>query len=458
MGELTPAEWATRSRRSSQDDGGEILRVLKGGISVGEANSVERIETTASADARLFDLILTATIWFVGLALATGTENTAMWIPFAAVGAGVASSVLTSIPLSPWATGLRRTASARRITEASTAATAAALLPALVMQTGVAAWVVLCLFATTWVTLAITAALSPLGLSAEAPATTTSGDARHATRLERSIKRAMDITGALIVLTLTSPILLISAFLIWKHDRGPVFFRQPRVAQGGGSFEIYKFRSMVIDADSQKDSLRGRNERTGPLFKLSDDPRITPIGKTIRDLSIDELPQLINVLRGEMSMVGPRPALIDEAGKFDEELASMRAHVRPGITGLWQAEARSDPDFARYRSLDLYYVRNWSLGLDSRIILATVAEVLAAVAAVPLKRLGLVDKVSADAISHNADDEALIDGSTVLDLRADADADVIDLNAYKSASAENSANETGVSSDIDITGEFRLAD
>lgn len=418
---------------------------------MGETNKAEHADAQATADARLFDLILTASIWFVGLALAASSDTTAMWIPFAAVAAGMASSLVTSIPLSPWATGLRRTASARRITESSLLATAGALVPLLVFQADISGWIVVALWAITWVTLAVTAAIDPLGLSAEAPRTSTSGEPRHATRLERAIKRAMDIFGATIVLLATSPILLVSAFLIWKHDRGPIFFRQPRVAQGGGTFEIYKFRSMVIDADSQKDSLRGRNERTGPLFKLSDDPRITPIGKTIRDLSIDELPQLINVLRGEMSMVGPRPALLDEAANFDDELAEQRIHVRPGISGLWQAEARSDPDFARYRSLDLYYVRNWSLGLDSRILLATAAEVLAAVTLVPLKKIGVVDKVGADGISHDVGG-----GSLVIDLREEPGTlslDGLELD-------ETALDETDTDSDSagEITGELRLSD
>lgn len=413
---------------------------------MGETKTAERAEAQATADARLFDLILTASIWFVGLALAANSTTTAMWIPFAAVGAGVASSLVTSIPLSPWATGLRRTASARRITESSLIATTGALVPLLLFQADISGWIVAVLWAVTWVTLAVTAAIAPLGLSTEAPRTSTTGEPRHATRLERTIKRSMDIAGATIVLLATSPILLVSAFLIWKHDRGPVFFRQPRVAQGGGTFEIYKFRSMVIDADEQKDSLRGRNERTGPLFKLSDDPRITPIGKTIRDLSIDELPQLINVLRGEMSMVGPRPALVDEAANFDDELAEQRVHVRPGITGLWQAEARSDPDFARYRSLDLYYVRNWSLGLDSRILLATAAEVLAAVTLVPLKKLGVVDKVGADGISH--DDEG---GGLVIDLRDEPGSLHLD-------GLELGRGEAGVHSTDTTAGELRLSD
>ncbi len=139
---------------------------------------------------------------------------------------------------------------------------------------------------------------------------------------------------------------------------------------------MIKFRSMCVDAEARLASLRAANERTGPLFKLDGgDPRVTRIGKFLRATSLDELPQLINVLRGDMSLVGPRPALASEVAEFPAEL-NARHQVRPGITGLWQVEARDNPSFEAYRRLDLFYVENWSLALDLIILLGTIDQVL----------------------------------------------------------------------------------
>jgi lipopolysaccharide/colanic/teichoic acid biosynthesis glycosyltransferase len=199
------------------------------------------------------------------------------------------------------------------------------------------------------------------------------------------LKRVLDIVGASTVLLIASPIMLITAALIWLGDHGPVTYASQRAGRRGQFFRMYKFRSMVADADKMKQELRDDNERTGPLFKLSNDPRITRIGRVIRETSIDELPQLLNVVKGDMSLVGPRPALPEEEAAFDEELRD-RFEVRPGITGLWQVEARSNASFAAYRRLDLHYVENWTLSLDLRILLATAEQVVVTLALLPLRR------------------------------------------------------------------------
>jgi lipopolysaccharide/colanic/teichoic acid biosynthesis glycosyltransferase len=161
------------------------------------------------------------------------------------------------------------------------------------------------------------------------------------------------------------------ALLIKLQDHGPVLFRQQRVGLHGHIFEVLKLRTMVLDAEVRLASLTGLNQRSGgPLFKLDRDPRVTCVGRVLRATSIDELPQLVNVLRGKMSLVGPRPPLVSEYEEFDEELRQRQDQV-PGITGLWQLEARDNPSFSTYRRLDLYYVRNWSLSLDLMILLLT---------------------------------------------------------------------------------------
>jgi len=156
---------------------------------------------------------------------------------------------------------------------------------------------------------------------------------------------------------------------------GPVIFRQQRVGRDGHIFTMLKFRTMVVDAERQLDRVRGLAQADGPLFKLRNDPRITTVGRLLRRYSIDELPQLVNVLRGDMSLVGPRPALRDEMNDWSPELYG-RLRVRPGITGLWQVSGRSDTTFSEYSRLDLYYVDNWSLTTDLRILARTFAAVL----------------------------------------------------------------------------------
>jgi exopolysaccharide biosynthesis polyprenyl glycosylphosphotransferase len=188
------------------------------------------------------------------------------------------------------------------------------------------------------------------------------------------LKRALDVAGASLALVLASPVLLLAALATWVYDRGPVLFRQERVGHNGEWFTLFKLRTMVVDAEARKHELEGDNDRSGPLFKLARDPRITPLGRFFRAASIDELPQLLNVLEGTMSLVGPRPALPDEVAQFDHDL-NRRLTVKPGVTGIWQVEARDLANFDLYRRYDLLYVQNWSLALDLTIITRTVAVV-----------------------------------------------------------------------------------
>jgi exopolysaccharide biosynthesis polyprenyl glycosylphosphotransferase len=192
---------------------------------------------------------------------------------------------------------------------------------------------------------------------------------------QRFVKRCLDITLAVTVLVLTAPILAAAAVAIKLEDRGPVVFRQMRVGRNGVPFQMPKLRSMEVGAERRASELQHLNERDGgPLFKIDADPRVTRVGRVIRALSIDELPQLCSVVKGEMSLIGPRPALPSEVVQFDERLAS-RHHVRPGVTGLWQVEQRDNGSFDAYRRLDLYYVENWSLLLDLTILVHTIPAI-----------------------------------------------------------------------------------
>lgn len=191
-----------------------------------------------------------------------------------------------------------------------------------------------------------------------------------------TVKRALDLFMAVVGLMIFAPVMLVVALAIKLSDGGPVLFRQRRVGQDGEPFDMLKFRTMVPDAEARLAALAHGNERHGPLFKLEHDPRVTRVGRFLRSSSLDELPQLVNVLRGEMSVVGPRPALPSEVAQFDARLLD-RLQMPPGITGLWQVEARDNPHFGAYRRLDLFYIDNWSLNLDLVIIVATVEQVLA---------------------------------------------------------------------------------
>lgn len=190
-------------------------------------------------------------------------------------------------------------------------------------------------------------------------------------------KQILDVLGALILLLLSSPCLLAAALAIRLTSPGPVIFRQQRSGLNGRPFTMYKFRTMVTDAEQRKQELAAFNEMTGPVFKVSQDPRITPIGRLLRKFSIDEFPQLVNVLRGEMSLVGPRPLPVDETRRFDDHAHRRRLSVRPGLTCLWQISGRNDlRDFREWVRLDLEYIDNWSFWLDLKILLRTIPVVL----------------------------------------------------------------------------------
>ena len=187
--------------------------------------------------------------------------------------------------------------------------------------------------------------------------------------------RTFDVTIAAIALVLTAPVVFISAIALKFDTRGPVLFRQTRVGRDSADFPVLKLRTMVTDAEDRLADLLASNEADGPLFKMKDDPRVTRVGRFLRATSIDELPQLWNVLRGDMSLVGPRPALPHETESWDALLAH-RLRVKPGITGMWQVSGRSDSSFEDYTRLDLYYVDNWSLATDVAILARTVPAVL----------------------------------------------------------------------------------
>jgi exopolysaccharide biosynthesis polyprenyl glycosylphosphotransferase len=193
--------------------------------------------------------------------------------------------------------------------------------------------------------------------------------------LQLAAKRVVDIVGSLLGLVLTAPILITAAVAIKLHDGGPVFFRQTRVGRDGKPIRVHKLRTMTADAEARLPDVQPLNERMGPLFKTENDPRVTTVGKILRRTSIDEIPQLFDVLRGDMSLVGPRPALPEEVAAFDDVLLG-RLRVRPGVTGLWQVEAREKPSFDAYRRLDLFYVEDWSIVLDLAIIVDTVPAVV----------------------------------------------------------------------------------
>jgi exopolysaccharide biosynthesis polyprenyl glycosylphosphotransferase len=191
------------------------------------------------------------------------------------------------------------------------------------------------------------------------------------------VKRAMDVVGATLMLVLGAPILALIGAAIRLDSPGPVLFSQVRVGQDGARFRMLKFRSMRAGSEQELDSLRSLNESDGPTFKMRDDPRITRVGRVLRRHSLDELPQLWNVLRGEMSLVGPRPPIPDEVAQY-QDWHLRRLDVRPGLTGLWQVSGRSLLSFDEQVLLDIHYVENWSLWLDLQIVLRTVPQVLLA--------------------------------------------------------------------------------
>ena len=190
------------------------------------------------------------------------------------------------------------------------------------------------------------------------------------------IKRGIDIVGALFGLILCAPLFLIVAILIKCTSEGPVIFRQERYGLGRRTFFIYKFRTMVQNAEAAQAALEHMNENSGPVFKIFKDPRVTRIGAILRRTSIDELPQLLNVLRGDMSLVGPRPLNMRDVGRFSEAWLMRRFSVKPGLTCLWQISGRSTISFDQWITLDLHYIDHWSLQLDFKILALTVPVVL----------------------------------------------------------------------------------
>ena len=190
-------------------------------------------------------------------------------------------------------------------------------------------------------------------------------------RVYEIFKRIIDIIGAGLGLILLSPIIAIVACAVKVTSKGPVFFSQKRVGKNGELFEMYKFRSMVVNAEELKENLEEQNEMSGPMFKIKDDPRITKVGKFIRKTSIDELPQLWNVLKGDMSLVGPRPSLPKEVEQFDNWMFK-RLSVRPGLTCYWQVSGRNNIDFEDWMKLDCRYVDERNLWIDIKLIFKTV--------------------------------------------------------------------------------------
>jgi exopolysaccharide biosynthesis polyprenyl glycosylphosphotransferase len=195
------------------------------------------------------------------------------------------------------------------------------------------------------------------------------------TGMRRVVKGVMDRVGSFVIITLSLPFLLLAAVAIAVDSRGPVFYSQRRVGKGGKEFTILKFRTMVRDADRIKKKLAHANEGAGVLFKMRKDPRVTRIGAILRRYSIDELPQLFNVLTGAMSLVGPRPPLPEESARYEEDVRR-RLLVKPGLTGLWQVSGRSDLPWEEAVRLDLRYVEDWSLALDAMILWKTFRAVL----------------------------------------------------------------------------------
>ncbi len=185
------------------------------------------------------------------------------------------------------------------------------------------------------------------------------------------VKRTLDIVLSSIGLICLSPLMAVIAYKIKREDQGPVFYKQVRVGKNGRQFEMYKFRSMIINADQLLDKLKGQNEVEGAMFKMKHDPRITNIGHYLREHSLDELPQLVNVLKGDMSLVGPRPPLPSEVEQYTD-YDRQRLYVIPGCTGLWQATKRNDVGFDDMVKLDLEYIRHASLSYDLWIIWKTV--------------------------------------------------------------------------------------
>ncbi len=190
-----------------------------------------------------------------------------------------------------------------------------------------------------------------------------------------ALKRIIDFFGALVGLLVLAPVMVGAALAIKLTSRGPIFFKQKRLTKGGETFNMWKFRTMVVNADLLKDLLTQQNEMSGPVFKMKNDPRITPVGRILRKYSVDELPQLINVLIGDMSLVGPRPPVHREVVKY-RRWQARRLTVKTGLTCIWQISGRNNIDFENWMRMDLQYIDQWSLWLDVKILVRTVAVVV----------------------------------------------------------------------------------
>jgi exopolysaccharide biosynthesis polyprenyl glycosylphosphotransferase len=190
------------------------------------------------------------------------------------------------------------------------------------------------------------------------------------------IKRLLDICGSAVLLAALAPIFGLVALLIKLDSPGPVFFRQERVGLNKRRFTLVKFRTMIEGAEHQQQMLEAVNQASGPVFKIKTDPRVTRLGQFLRRYSIDELPQLFNVLKGEMSLVGPRPLPVRDVVRIDTRWHKRRLSMKPGVTCLWQVNGRSDVNFDRWVRLDLEYIDNWSLGLDLKILMKTIPAVV----------------------------------------------------------------------------------
>jgi exopolysaccharide biosynthesis polyprenyl glycosylphosphotransferase len=194
-------------------------------------------------------------------------------------------------------------------------------------------------------------------------------------RSQRATKRTLDLVGSFASVVVLSLVMVACAIAVRLSSKGPVIFKQTRIGRGGKAFTMLKFRTMVQDADRLRDSLRAQHDLDDPMFKLTDDPRITSAGRFLRRWSLDELPQLFNVIGGSMSLVGPRPHPLDDVNRYELE-AYRRLALKPGLTGLWQVEGRSDLDWSEALQLDLYYVETWSLSGDLVLLARTVRAVL----------------------------------------------------------------------------------
>ena len=187
------------------------------------------------------------------------------------------------------------------------------------------------------------------------------------------MKRLIDVIGSIVALVVFTPMMLVIMLLIKLEDKGPVFYGQTRIGKNGAEFKMWKFRSMRENAHELRSQMMAQNDADGPMFKIKDDPRVTKIGHFIREKSLDEIPQFFNVLKGEMSLVGPRPSLPEEVMEFDSRERE-RLNVLPGLTGLWQVSGRNDLSFDDMIALDLEYVKHHSVLWDIKIIFITVAQ------------------------------------------------------------------------------------